>query len=123
MNKYSIEIEEILTRTVTEEADSIEEAIYNVEDKIDSEEIVLTADDFCQREIKNYNSWIIDKPLKFLMAFNPDTKKLLISSENSIQDEYTCNTVRDINWAVKSFLDEYIEKKEIEKEEEYDLEK
>lgn len=123
MNKYSIEIEEVLTRTVTEEAESIEEAIYNVEEKIDTEEIVLTADDFCQREIRNYNSWIIDKPLKILMAFNPNEKKLLISSENSIQDEYTCNTVRDINWAVKSFLDEHIEKQEIEKEEEYDLEK
>ena len=123
MNKYSIEIEEVLTRTVTEEAESIEEAIYNVEEKIDTEEIVLTADDFCQREIRNYNSWIIDKPLKILMPFNPNEKKLLISSENSIQDEYTCNTVRDINWAVKSFLDEYIEKQEIEKEEEYDLEK
>lgn len=45
MREYNIEVEEVLQRTVTVEAESIEEALRIVRERYDSEEIVLNAED------------------------------------------------------------------------------
>lgn len=52
MPKFEIMIEEILRRTVTQEADSLEEAINIVEDKYAIGKIVLDSNDFVDFEIK-----------------------------------------------------------------------
>lgn len=52
MQKFEVEIEEILQRIVTVEADSKEEAIRIVKEKYRNEEIVLDESDFKEVNIK-----------------------------------------------------------------------
>lgn len=56
MKKFEIEIEEILQRVVTEEAETLEDALDNVYDKYKSQEIVLDDSDFKGEEIRAFGS-------------------------------------------------------------------
>lgn len=51
MSRYGISVREILKRTVIAEAESLAEAIQNVEEAVENEEIILNADDYDGREI------------------------------------------------------------------------
>lgn len=51
MQEYKIEIKEILSRIVTMEAESVENAIRNVQEQYDSQNIVLNYNDFCGYDI------------------------------------------------------------------------
>lgn len=51
MAQYGISIREILKRTVIVNAESLEEAIQKVEDAVESDEIILNADDYDDREV------------------------------------------------------------------------
>lgn len=46
MKTYDISITEALKTTVETQAETLEEAIQNVEDRYHNQEIILTADDF-----------------------------------------------------------------------------
>ena len=46
MKTFSISITEVLKTTVETQAETLEEAIQNVEDRYRNQEIILTADDF-----------------------------------------------------------------------------
>lgn len=52
MNKYSIEIEEILQRNVKVEAETEEEAIKKVKEMYNNEEIILDYNDFKSIKVK-----------------------------------------------------------------------
>lgn len=54
MKKFEIEIEEILQRVVTEEAETLEEALDKVYDKYHAQEIVLGGEDFKGEEIRAF---------------------------------------------------------------------
>lgn len=54
MNKYTIEIQETLSRIIEIEASSAEEAIYKVKQMYREEEIVLGGDDYVLTEIEEY---------------------------------------------------------------------
>ena len=57
MNKYDIEIEEVLRRVITGvEAKDINEAINKVEERYDNEEIVLDSSDFVENSFDNLYS-------------------------------------------------------------------
>ena len=53
--KYKFKIIETLSKTVEVEADDRDSAYEKVEDMINTEEVVLTADDFEDREIYPVN--------------------------------------------------------------------
>ncbi len=57
MNKFAVTVKETLARTVIVEAENTVEAIEKVQDAIDSEKIVLNADDYIEREIKSDSTW------------------------------------------------------------------
>lgn len=46
MKTFNIAIAEVLKTTVKTQAETLEEAIQNVEDRYRNQEIILTADDF-----------------------------------------------------------------------------
>lgn len=50
MKKYNVEIEETLSKIISIESETKEEAISKVEEMYDNEEIVLTADDYIDTE-------------------------------------------------------------------------
>lgn len=52
MKKFGVVVEEKLRRVVTEEAETIEEAIENVENKYEESEIVLDYEDLAYQEIR-----------------------------------------------------------------------
>lgn len=52
--EFKIEIEEKLQRVVTVEADSLEEAIAQVDEAWSNSEIILDADNFVGVEIRKY---------------------------------------------------------------------
>ena len=56
MREYNIEVEEVLQRTVTVEAESIEEALRIVRERYDSEEIVLNAEDLKDVKFNEFNN-------------------------------------------------------------------
>ena len=55
--KYNFMITEYLRRSVRVEADSAEEAYEKVEELLASEDIVLTADDFSDRDIETASDY------------------------------------------------------------------
>ena len=65
MNKYDIEIEEVLRRVITGvEAKDINEAINKVEERYDNEEIVLDSSDFVENSFNNLYSKNLDKDIE-----------------------------------------------------------
>lgn len=57
MSSYGISVREILKRTVIVEAENLEEAIQKVEDAVKQEKIILSVDDYDDREIVPYEYW------------------------------------------------------------------
>lgn len=57
MTRYAIKVEEILRRTVIVEAENIEDAMKKVYDAVCSDEIILDADDYVEREIEPSGYW------------------------------------------------------------------
>lgn len=57
MSRYAISVKEILKRTVIVEAENIEEAIKQVEEAVEREEIILDVDDYDNREIVPSEYW------------------------------------------------------------------
>ena len=52
MNKYKVEITEYLQKTIEVDAKDENEAYSKVKQMYDNEEIILSADDFTDKEIK-----------------------------------------------------------------------
>lgn len=122
MKKYDIEIEEILQRVVTVDADSYEDAENIIDEKITNCEIVLDESDYKDRTIRNFVSRELDKPLEILMVFNPSEKELVIESDAG-ENKYFCRNVSDLNYSFKFYINDYLEEKEIEKETEIEMER
>ncbi|MEH2932126.1 DpnD/PcfM family protein [Candidatus Ventrimonas sp. KK005] len=55
--KYGISVIEFLKRTVIVEAENLEEAILRVEEEVEKGNIILTDDDYSDREIVPSNYW------------------------------------------------------------------
>jgi len=122
MKKYDIEIEEILQRVVTVEADSYEDAENIIDEKITNCEIVLDESDYKDRTIRNFVSRELDKPLEILMVFNPSEKELVIESDAG-ENKYFCRNVSDLNYSFKFYINDYLEENEIEKDTEIEMER
>lgn len=115
MKQYDIEIEEILSRVVRIEANNISEAIEKAEEKIDNQEIVLTADDYSgERNFRNFNSKKLDKKLNFFLNFNSKDGILTIFHDNNREAKYVCDTIQDLKNCIKIYIDNYMEESEIE---------
>ena len=70
MNKYDIEIEEVLRRVITGvEAKDINEAINKVEERYDNEEIVLDSSDFVENSFNNLYSKNLDKDIEISIKY------------------------------------------------------
>lgn len=57
MPKYGISVIEILKRTVIVEAGDLDEAISRVEDEVEKGNIILTDDDYSDREVIPSKYW------------------------------------------------------------------
>lgn len=112
MKKYDIEIEEILRRVISQEADSIESALDIVEEKYDNEEIVLDSSDFVEKSFNNLYSKPLKEELHISIDFNPECNLLKIISNNK-EDKYFCDCVRDLNRCLQTFVADYLEDYEI----------
>lgn len=63
MPKFQIEIEEILQRVEEVEAKDLEEALDIIEEKYDSQEIILDSEDFKGHEIREYRNKVKEEDL------------------------------------------------------------
>lgn len=61
--KFNIEVEEIFQRVIQVEADSLEEAIKNVQQKWYDGEIVLDSEDFKDGDVREYKDVVIKKEI------------------------------------------------------------
>ena len=57
MPKYGISVIEFLKRTVIVEAEDLDEAILRVEDEVEKGNIILTDDDYSDREVIPSKYW------------------------------------------------------------------
>lgn len=57
MPKYGISVIEFLKRTVIVEAENLEEAILRVEEEVEKGNIILTDDDYSDREVIPSKYW------------------------------------------------------------------
>lgn len=114
MNKYDIEIEEVLRRVIQGvEAPSIDEAINIVEEKYDSSEIVLDSSDFVEKGISNLYSKKLDKDIDFSIKYDAVDGILTIHSDGYKEGKYVCDSARDINRCLEVYVNDYIEDYEI----------
>lgn len=112
MKKYDIEIEEILRRVISQEADSIESALNIVEEKYNNEEIVLDYNDFVEKSFNNLYSKPLKEKLHISIDFNPQSGILKVVSNNK-EDKYFCDCVRDLDRCLQTFVSDYLEDYEI----------
>ncbi len=124
MKEYDVEIEEVLRKVVRVRANDISDAIDIVSDKINSCDIVLTADDYSgERNIRNYNSRDLDEKLNFYMRYDSKDGILTIFHNDNKEAKYVCDTVRDLKNCLNTYIENYIDDSEKEAiKEEMDLE-
>lgn len=120
MKEYDIEVKEILTRVVSVEANNIEEAIDNVVDMYNREEIVLDYDDFGERIFENLYSKKIDTPFNINIDFKDGI--LTIHQDNNQKEVYSCDKIRNIGSCLNSYLNEYMEDHNIDSKEGHQIE-
>ena len=127
MSKFDIEIEEKLRRIVKVEADNLIDAIDFVEEKVNSGEIVLTADDYNdERNIRNFNSTPLKDKLNIKIEYSPTDGIMTILHDDKKEASYVCDTVKDLKNCINVYLDNYMERNEIEsskEEPEMDIER
>ena len=114
INKYDIEIEEILRRVITGvEASNIDEAISIVEEKYKKEEIVLDSSDFVENSFNNLYSRKLDKNMFFSLKYDATDGILTIRHEGYKEGKYVCDEARDIYRCLEVYVNDYIEQDEI----------
>ena len=122
MKKYDIEIEEVLRRVVSVEANNIDDAINKIEERYSNQEIVLDSSDFVESSFNNLYSKKLDKPLNMYLHFSPSDGKLTILCDEK-SSEYVCDNVRDLTRCVNLFSADYLEEPEITQDEEMEMER
>lgn len=78
MPKFQVEIEEILQRVEEIEANDLEEALDIIEEKYDSQEIVLDSEDFKDHEIREYVDGVRIQDLEKDAIFDIKCRKAII---------------------------------------------
>lgn len=112
MKKYDIEVEEVLRRVISQEAENIEDAINQVEEQYNDEQIVLDSSDFVEVSFNNLYSKKLDQPLNITLDFNPEEDMLVISS-GKFKEKYVCDCIRDLNRTLETFVADHLEEHEI----------
>ena len=109
MKLYNVEVVETLSRVVEQQANSYEEAEELVSARYSNEEIVLDYNDLDDTSYKPYPSQELKKSFSINVDFDKNTKDLWIGNEDGSGAKYKCNTSQDLEIAIKSYLDNYIE--------------
>lgn len=113
MNKYKIELEEILRRVVDVDANNIDEALDKVMDMYHDEKIVLDYNDHCETSVRNNYSKKLDQTLNFFVRYSPEDGNLVILGNDGKEQTYSCETVSHIASSFNLFIDENVEEHEI----------
>lgn len=114
MNKYDIEIEEVLRKVIQNvEAKDIEEAINIVNEKYNNEDIVLDSSDFVESDIRNLYSKNLNKDMNFYIKYNSNDGILTIIHDDHKEGKYVCDSARDISRCFENYILDYIEDFEI----------
>ncbi len=118
MKKYDIEIEEILRRVISIDANNIDEAIDKVREKYNNEEIVLDSSDYCETSFNNLYSKALNEPINISISYNPKNEILTINQDNNKECRYACDTVENIKSCLRTYIADYVENHEIEADKE-----
>lgn len=113
MDYYDVEIIEILKKVVRQRGNDISDAIDIVSDNINSENIVLNAEDYYNRIIQNAKSKQLNEEININLKFIPEEKILIISHDDNGDERYRCKTARDLVEWFNIYVDRYIDNDEI----------
>lgn len=117
MNKYDIEIEEVLRKVIQNvEAKDFGEALDLVSEKYDKEKIVLDSSDYVETNIRNLYSKKLNQDMNFYLKYNFKDGILTIIHDDHKEGKYICDSARDISRSIESYVDDYIENYEITSE-------
>jgi len=123
LKEYDISIEELLRRVVKVKAANISQAYDYVSDKINSGDILLTADDYSgDREIRNFNSKNLNDNLRMFVSYNPEDGIITIFHDNNREAKYVCDSAYDLKRCINTYIDNYIEEQEIEANKDLEIE-
>ena len=123
LKEYDIAVEELLRRVVKVRATNISQALDYVSDKVESCDIVLSADDYSgNREIRNFNSKKLNENLRLFVSYNPEDGIITIFHDKNKEAKYICDNVEDLKNCINTYVDNFIEETEIEALKEKELE-
>ncbi len=115
MKKFEVVVEEMLRRVVTEEADTLEDAIENVENKYDESEIVLDYEDLTYQEIRKNGE--LTKEHTFYTYYGKsaliegDKNLALIKTMNKYMQDYDYVVAKNLTYNSESDMFNWEEEK------------
>ena len=115
MEKYKVEVVETLSRVVTQEANSYEEAQEIVESKYDNEDIVLDWQDLEDTQYKPYPPQNLKEYFRVTFAFDKNKKQLFVEDKRGCIN-YSCKDVTDLKVLLKEYFNNNVELEEVRHE-------
>lgn len=115
MGKYKIGVQESYYTVFTVDNKSYEDAIDEIENKIDTGEIILDDATSYKRTYRNDNSKFLKEKINLNLLYDPKKNILSISDGNKNAD-YLCFDVADIIRSFTYFCNSFIEDREITEE-------
>lgn len=123
MKKYNVEVIETLSRVIEIDANSYEEAKSIAEEKYNNSEIVLDWEDYESVEYKRYPSPKLKDNFVLNIEYNKEDGSLGIGSDCSSGAIYDCKNLEELGIAFQTYIKNYVELEEKEKQYQQELER
>ncbi len=116
MSKYNVEVIETLSRVIEINAKDFKSAVVKAEELYDNQNIILDYEDKIDTDYRPYPSQKIKS--NFSLNLNYDKRKgtILISCNDGSCAKYPCRNKDDMESALKTYIDIYIDFEKVKPE-------